>query len=415
MLTADLVEVKRSDDELKIVRLSPKRRALLVELVLTFHRIAVAHVGSSRAEIARALSLIDSPSKENRLRKAAWKLVEDACTFEEAAGDAAATLRAAIFGRAAEIRKGLDEGVRLDRTGVLAEVGKERGLGPDALEGQLFSDLREAQRLLTVKSVDAREIGESYEFLETEAVLLRAVNVTLDLEGGRDAFRRFHRELRFRGLLFRVEETEEGHRFVIDGPFSLFESVTKYGLELALAFRAARRAGPFRMMALVKWPGKEGVKRNFIVRARSAETLTPVPFREHPILTDLRKEISELGGEWKARTSERLFPVPGLGLLVPDLVLERKGGSGPIFVELLGFWSREAVWERIERAKDLPEPFIFLVSKKLRVSEETLSADVPASLVVFGATLRAKQVLAAAEGLVTPLRKKAKVGATRKK
>jgi hypothetical protein len=60
----------------------------------------------------------------------------------------------------------------------------------------------------------------------------------------------------------------------------------------------------------------------------------------------------------------------------------------------MGFWSREAVWRRVELVeRGLPHRILFAVSKNLRVSEAALGDDLPGSLYVYARTLDARAVL----------------------
>ena len=62
---------------------------------------------------------------------------------------------------------------------------------------------------------------------------------------------------------------------------------------------------------------------------------------------------------------------------------------------MLGYWSRAAVWRRVELAEaGLPEPIVFGVNQRLRVSEEVLDKKVPAALYVFRGQPNAKTLLA---------------------
>jgi hypothetical protein len=71
-------------------------------------------------------------------------------------------------------------------------------------------------------------------------------------------------------------------------------------------------------------------------------------------------------------------------------------------LEVLGFWSRAAVWKRVEMAAaGLPHPIVFAVSKHLRVSEEVLADDTPAALYVYARTMNARAVLARVEAVAT--------------
>ena len=54
--------------------------------------------------------------------------------------------------------------------------------------------------------------------------------------------------------------------------------------------------------------------------------------------------------------------------------------GAPVYLEVLGFWSREAVWRRVELVeRGLPHRILFAVSKHLRVSEAALDDELPGS------------------------------------
>jgi hypothetical protein len=87
-------------------------------------------------------------------------------------------------------------------------------------------------------------------------------------------------------------------------------------------------------------------------------------------------------------------------LIVPDLIFTRKGGAR-VLLEVLGHWSRDAVWRRVEIVeKKIAPPIVFAVSSRLRVSEAALGDDVPAALYVYKGTLSAKAVLEKIEKVV---------------
>jgi hypothetical protein len=67
---------------------------------------------------------------------------------------------------------------------------------------------------------------------------------------------------------------------------------------------------------------------------------------------------------------------------------------------VLGFWSRSAVWKRVEMVEaGLPHPIVFAVSKHLRVSEEVLGSDTPAALYIYARTMNARAVLERVEAV----------------
>jgi predicted nuclease of restriction endonuclease-like RecB superfamily len=122
----------------------------------------------------------------------------------------------------------------------------------------------------------------------------------------------------------------------------------------------------------------------------------------------LRNEVEELLGDladcapgWRARSADVVLDLPGSGVCVPDLLLERVAGAERVYVEVLGFWSRDSVWRRIELAqKGLREPLLFVVSSRLRVSEELLEDSEAAALYVYKGRINARALLRKVEALV---------------
>src|SRR4030095_12873298 len=112
-----------------------------------------------------------------------------------------------------------------------------------------------------------------------------------------------------------------------------------------------------------------------------------------PGVRTLAEAIDDLGGPWTARPAQELVDLPGAGVLVPDLELCHRDGKRRVLLEVLGFWSRDAVWRRIELAPQLKTPMIFAVGKQLRVSEAALPEDLPAALYVYPRTMSARALV----------------------
>lgn len=87
-----------------------------------------------------------------------------------------------------------------------------------------------------------------------------------------------------------------------------------------------------------------------------------------------------------------------MGLCVPNLVFQRE--DSVVHLEVMGYWSREAVWRRVELVQEgLAAPILFAVSSRLRVSEEVLAGDAPSALYVYKGTMSASAVAERIEAL----------------
>ena len=200
-----------------------------------------------------------------------------------------------------------------------------------------------------------------------------------------DQYRALFHKLKFRQLLHRIEPLEGGgYRLLIDGPMSLFGPTTKYGLELALSLPALLQCGSVRLKADLRW-GKRREKLRFEQLYAQAPELEADGGGVRTEVLELCDAIGAAKSGFQARLSAELLLLgEGGGVLVPDLELSHPERSGSVLVELLGFWSRDAVFRRIEAAAaGLARPVLFVVSSRLRVSEELLEGDPAASLYVY--------------------------------
>ena len=401
MLTVDLVNARRRGSELRLVSLDEASRARAVTLAGELVTIVRAHVGQTHEALSAAFDGIDVDAGDYRLKDGLAKLLEDRCELTAPVGPDPEDLRRDVFTRASELRASLDAGGKLDRAAVLAEVAAERGTSVEAIERGLFADLRGAQVLAKFDPLGPETLVVTYERAQAQAVLLRAVKVTVDVEGtSAGATRTLFRRLKFLQLLHVITRTDAGYRVVIDGPFSLFESVTRYGQRLALVLPVLEGCEAWKLEADVRW-GKEKRPLAFRLEGGSASAAT-----EEPPLSDevraLVKAFALLETPWRVSASTTILELPGIGLTVPDVVFERHGDDGMrrVYLEVMGYWSRAAVWQRVELVQaGLAENVVFAVSSRLRVSEEVLDAELPGALYVYKGTMSARAIAERLEGL----------------
>ena len=414
MLTADHVDARRKGGELVLSRLDARALADAHQLAEAYLEAARAHVGRTREELGEAWKEIGTRAQKRRLAAGLEKLVDDACGFDADDDLDPIAIRRAIFLRATEVRRsrGLDGAsagekpiAPFDREGVVAHVAEAMGKTPAELDAALFSDLRGEHVLRAAPILTAASIVDAYELGRAQAVLLRAVRVTCEVKATSPAaLRAFFAWLKFHRLLFTVSREsgarDAGFTIVIDGPFSMFESVTKYGLRLALVLPALRTLDAWSLVADVRW-GK--TREALVFRMSSADGRGRPPVDAAPQLADEAQLLLDglealhrgaTRSPWHAEIASVLLDHPGLGVCIPDLVLRHRDGGEPIYVEVLGFWSRDAVWKRVELAQQgLGARIVFCASSRLRVSAEVLADDAPAALYVFKGKPSARALL----------------------
>jgi uncharacterized protein len=402
VLTSDLVRATQRAGQLKVKMLAGAERERARELAASYIELAAGSIGSAHHELKELWSSIDVPSRETKLAAGLLKLVEDACEFEAESEIDPRALRETVFSLAAARRRDLPADERFDRTALLAAAGAKHGIAGDDVERALYADLKSQHRLLKAPALNAEALVEIYDVAQLQAVLLRAVQVRAWIDcASVETYRDIFKKLKFRRLLFRIEEKAGGgYRIDIDGPFSLFESVTKYGLQLALMLPALLGADRLKLEADVRWGKTRSHCLFTLEQARPNSARGDGASFVNDEVTALIEAFGKLGSVWSVAPAQHILDLPGVGLCVPELRFEHPKG-GAVFLEVMGYWSRDAVWRRVELVeKGMGAKVVFAVSSRLRVSEAVLEEHPSAALYVYKGSLSARSLLERLERLI---------------
>ena len=365
---------------------------LAESLVTTF----AAMTGRTRDEINAALDAIEVGARDRLVAVGLRKLLEDRAEFEVTLAEDPAALRRAVFLEAAAKHRGLDVRDRFPRDEVLASVAAKLGTSLSALEVGLYADLRGSEVMQHIRGIGAAELLERYNVALAQAVLLRATRVTAHLAGDSPArYRDLFRSVRFHGLLHVVQgDPERGYTLILDGPFSLFGAVQRYGLKLALFLPSLLACRSWSLRADVLW-GKTREPMVFALDAKDGLTADPpVAPRLSPELEAFCEGFRKLDSAWSVAPNDRIFALPGEVVCIPDLVFTSAETGEEVFLEAFGFWSRAAVWQRIELLrKGFPARIVLAVGKQLRVSEEVLGEGDAGEIYVYRTVISPRVVL----------------------
>ncbi|HVK70911.1 MAG TPA: DUF790 family protein [Polyangium sp.] len=365
-------------------------------LAKDFVRILGSAVGQSRDEIEAALDAVPVPADARLVGDGLRKVLDGQCTWTVPPGVDPEEIRREVFLAAAKAHRALDVRSEFDRDLVLTELAPRLGKTPAEIDAALYADLRENERLESFRPIGSDALLERYDLGLAQAVLLKATHVTVRVaDEGPDRYRRLFRAARFHGLIHVVEGSpQQGYTITLDGPWSLFDAVQKYGLRLAMFLPQVLAFRSFHVRAELAW-GK--------AKTRAVLEITPEDgLVSHvaeapstgPDLDVFKQAFERLGSEWAVTDNDHVFALPGEIACVPDLVFRSETTGEEVFLEAFGFWSRQAVWQRVELVrKGFPARFLLAVGKQLRVSEEVLGEDEAGEIYVYRATMSPRAVL----------------------
>ncbi|UQA55055.1 DUF790 family protein [Polyangium aurulentum] len=396
MLTSDLIRVKKRAKRLRAGYLRGDEAARILPIAQDFVAVLSNAAGMAREEVDDALDAVPVPQDLRTIALGLRKVLEGRCAYEVPEGIEPEAVRREVFLAAAAAHKALDVRGELDRAAVLAEVAPKLGLSPEAIDAALYADLRDNEILRAFRPIAAEALLERYDLALAQSILLRATKVVVRVSGeGSDRYRRLFRAARFHGLIHVVEGTPEaGYTITLDGPFSLFDAVQKYGLRLAMFLPAILACRDFHVRAEVLW-GRTRVPAGFEIEPEDGlVSHQPELPSAAPDLESFRAAFERLGSEWTVSENERIFALPGEVVCVPDLVFRSAETGEEVFLEAFGFWSRSAVWQRVELIrKGFPARILLAVGKHLRVSEEVLGEEEAGEIYVYRAAMSPRAVL----------------------
>ncbi|MDA8019243.1 MAG: DUF790 family protein [Thermoanaerobaculia bacterium] len=419
MLTSDLVQARLYKKKVRPRYVNPRDPDLLEmarRLIDTFGE----HVGKRRGELDVELKEVLGNDTDFQLHKALAKLLLDRCLFEEVSPLEPEMLRETVFDLAAEAwranRRPADAGEesprddeeidfrrhRFDRNGVLGKAAEvlrsqvDGSVDSQVVEAGLYADLKHEQVLQEWQRCRADWLLHRYNVALAQGVLLRATEMEIRLgEASVAKHRALFRKIKFFQLMHRIRRAPDGGwRIVLDGPASLFQSSSKYGLQMASFLPTLLHFEDWSVEAQVSWGPR---------RRRATFELDPSHgLRSHTKLTGqwqpeelrwLPKQLAELETDWQVSTDGDLLNLGGEGVLVPDYVFTHGPSGTQVFMEVFGFWNRGAIDRRLRLlGRHGPKNLILAVSSQLATSKEGLD-DAGAEIYIFRTHPIARKVL----------------------
>lgn len=410
MLTADLLRARVVKGVVKPTYLRGKNanaQTYAAQLCDLYGRAQ----GWSRAQLQEALEEIVGDATDFLLARGLAKLLDDRCTWATRAVVPPQELRAALYDAAFQTREGTGtphRTLRRPRSEVIAEVAAGLSVTEEDLEISMFADHREDERLMEYKAITPDDLLTRYDLSLAQAVLLRAQSVRITVQKSTaQQLRQLISALKFRQLLFRIERQPSTSKkkglsdwiLEIDGPLSILQRGTRYGLQLAMLIPVLVHLEKWSLEAQVQWPKHKDLL-GFELDHRTG--LTPVSRLRGAWISEeqklLEERISEHKTPWVLERSPHLIPLGTRDLFAPEIVLKHPDGR-VAYIEIIGTWRRHWLRTRLNLLKQHGPPnTVLCVSRNLAADREDL-AEFEGEIVEFAQIISLPKVLKAADSV----------------
>jgi len=382
MLTGKLVRVKMGRNKVTPLYIDT-HSADWVEVAERLLEVYRGREGVTHGELDADLKDLFGDDPSQLIHQGLAKLVEDRCEFEVAADVPPEQLRAAVFKKAAAVRRDLEQ--PWDRAAIVAAAAADLGLDAERVEATLFADLYSEQRLVKFDDISPERLLERYNVGLAQAVLLRSTRVTVTIRREPPArYRQLLRAVKFHRLICEVEKVgPESYRLHLDGPLSLFSSTNKYGVQLAFFLPTVLLCRDYEVQAELLWGPKRTPKTFTLTPAdrlvsHLADRGTYTPPELAMFVELFRKRIED----WQLVEETEVFPLGG-GFWVPDFQLIHGDTGEVIRLEVLGFWRKASAEKHLAFLRQhVKERFLLAVSDGLHIEDGELEG-LPAGIVRF--------------------------------
>ena len=370
MLTKELLRYKVSGEYVKPSFISPADPRLLglaERLIAVFENSA----GLTREELDEQLNRLTAGWNDVKLARGLVKILLDRAEFSDCRDQDYPAARHALFLRSAALF------ASQDCPSAPAEFRMRLMQNEPVLNEAVYPDLPENERLLSVKKTFPKELLERYNMSLAQSLMLFSdgleCKVCADDQG---MLRRLFKYLKFFRLLFRADLDEKKNRdnlpmirLRIDGPASILDNSTRYGLQLASFFPA--------VCAMRVWQVSCGLKlRTRTLRLRLDESSQLVSHytnfgayipEEFKMFQEYFTQKTDL--DWTLIPREAYLKLPGNQLIFPDFRFRSASGT-EIDVELFHQWHKTPLKERLDYLEKHPETPLILGADRVCMKQD---------------------------------------------
>ncbi|MEH2378301.1 MAG: DUF790 family protein [Nostoc sp.] len=401
MLPTDLLMHRQNGEEIipKRLKIDQKTSDLAIELINYFQ----SAVGKTQGVLERQLTDFEGDSTDYRVKRGlAYILKSSFCTFEVVSPLEPQMLRERVFSLAAKsVSSRESTEVTLGKLADELTQELEREVLSEQVRNGLYADLSENKILTVFDAPIAPDLLNRYNLSQVQGVFYKASQLVLNAHRNVPGeYKLLFRYLKLFQLMAYIEgDADHGFTITIDGPTSLFNPSTRYGLAIAKLIPA--------LLHVTRW------SLSSILQTRDAYTNTwktgrftlnsecglvshypPGKPYDSMLEASFADKWDALKSGWALEREVDLIPIPG-SVMIPDFRLVHPDGR-TFLLEIVGYWRPEYLQKKFSQVRRAGrDDLILAISERLNLEKAGVKLnDVPARIVWFKDKLLPKAVLA---------------------
>ena len=244
---------------------------------------------------------------------------------------------------------------------VIEKIAAELKMTCDLVEELMYADLGEELILEEFESLSPKELLQNYNLSLTQTLMFDSTELRFTASGN---WQRIFFLAKRLGLIYDAYKDDD-FWVKIDGPASLFKQTRRYGTAMAKLLPAIVANSEWKVKAKILWKYTNELC-DFQLESLKHRQL----FENNQIAVSYDSSVEEsfatqfeaLHSEWKLKREPE--PVlAGKKVILPDFSFERNGTK--IYMEIVGFWTKEYVMRKIEKLKSTEVNMLVAVNQAL--------------------------------------------------
>ena len=362
--------------------------------------------GKSQGVLERQLLDLEGDATDYRVKRGlAYILKSSFCTFEVVSPLEPPMLRERVFALAAKsVPSG--ESTQLTLTKIADELSQEleREVLLEQVRDGLYADLAENKILTNFDAPTPVDLLNRYNLSQVQGIFYKASKLVLNAHRNVPGeYKLLFRYLKLFQLMAYIEgDADHGFTITVDGPTSLFNPSTRYGLAIAKLIPALLHVTKWSLAATLQTRDpytKAWNTGRFTLNSECG--LVSHYSKGKPYDSMLESSFADkwdaLKTDWVLEREVDLLPVPG-SVMIPDFRLVHPDGRDYL-LEIVGYWRPEYLQKKFYQVRTSGcDNLILAISERLNLEKAGVKLDnVPAKIVWFKDKLLPKAVLAVIE------------------
>jgi uncharacterized protein len=386
------------------LELNESNLAIATDLILLFRQAR----GCERGTLNQQLQELEGEETDYRFKRGlAHLLTQSHSTFETVSPLDPQTLRQRAFHLSAQQPPSPATAQQTLKTlaqQLTQELGRE--VFSAQIQSGLYADLNEHQVLVEFEEPTPEALLHRYNLSQVQGIFYRASEIILNAHRNDPGeYKLLFRYLKLFGLMAYIEgDTEHGFTLTIDGPVSVFQNSTRYGLALAKLLPALLHVTKWSLTAVLQIKdtySNSTSTRRFSLDAACGLVSHYPPGKTFDSLLEagFAERWEKTKTEWRVEREVDLIPIPG-SVMIPDFRLVHPDGRTAL-LEIVGYWRPEYLRKKFSQVQQAGRTDLILaISERLNLEKTGIDfRKTPAHLVWFKDRLLPKDVLNALESL----------------